>query len=263
MFWVWLGVAVVVGAVGGFMFGATTFSKIMKEATEQSARQLAADQDLLMRTFRRELGNWLFKTDPDRYIALYAQARAIEAEILAADAPTRHALMKRIATDVPFIADFDFVGTREHVSYGDALGLGSQDQIEENYLDIVRWQSLQIAGDPAWKYVAKPTSDADAEHAVTYAKRLKDTRFKKRLEETMRLYWFSRNDTESLNLDNDFFSVRYVSHVAERRYGIHLKDTDEFGLFSVFYGDDRNFESYYRSSPDFSEEISLDATVEE
>ncbi|WP_168074248.1 hypothetical protein [Caulobacter sp. SSI4214] len=254
---------VLVGAVGGFLIAATTLGKIVQETTEQSARRSAADQDLLMRTFRRELGNWLFKTNPDRYIALYARARAIEADILSADATTRHALLKRIAADTPFISDFDFVGSREHVLYSDALGTVGHDEVEENYLNIIRWQSLQIAGDPAWKYVAKPTSDSDAEHAITYAKRLKDTRFKKRLNETMRLYWFARNTEKSLDLNNDFFSVRYVHHFAENRYGIHLKDTNEFGLFSVFDDGERRFESYYRSSPDFSEEIVLDATVQE
>ncbi len=262
MFWLWLSLALVGGLVGGFMVAAKLFAGMMKEAVEQAAKDKAADHDLLMHTFRRELGNWMFRADPDRYRALYDRARLTEARTLAADPADRLALLKRLASDMPLIADFDFVGSREHVTYSDALSLYSYDEIEEKYLDIVRWQSVQIADNPAWKYRPKPTSDADAEHIVEYTKRLKDTRFKKRLQETMRLYWFARTD-EARDVDNDFFAVRYVHHFAENRYGIHLKDTNEFGLFSIFHGDDRDFESYYRSSPDFTEERVLDATVSE
>jgi uncharacterized membrane-anchored protein YhcB (DUF1043 family) len=263
MVWVWVGLALAVGVVVGFMLGARLFAKIMKEAAEEAARHKASDQNLLMRTFRRELANWLFKTDPDRYRALYERARTVEEEVLAFDPAARHALLKRIATDMPFIADFDFVGSREFVTYADALSIYSYEDIEEKYLDVVRWQSLQIAGDPAWSLIDKPTSDSDLEYLPEYTKRLKDARFKKRLEETMRLYWFSRRDGDSGELDNDFFAVRHVYHLVESRYGIHLKDTNEFGLFSAFYDSDRTFESYYRSSPDFTKEEWLDATVEE
>jgi hypothetical protein len=262
MFWIWLGLALVAGLVGGFMGAATLLAKIMKEAADEAARHKASDQNLLMRTFRRELANWLFRADPDRYRTLYERARATEAEIMAADRATRHALLTRIATDMPFIADFDFMGSREFVTYADALSIYSRDEIEEKYLDIVRWQSLQIAGDPAWKYADKPTSESDLAYLPEYTKRLKDSRFKKRLEETMRLYWFSRRGEAGHELDNDLFSVKHVYHLVESRYGIHLKDTNEFGLFSAFYDRDRDFESYYRSSADFTEEKWLEAMVE-
>lgn len=262
MFWVWLSLALVGGLIGGFMVGAKLIGAIAKEGLDQAAKDKASDQDLLMHTFRRELGNWMFRTDPDRYRALYDRARLTEARTLAADPAERLALLKRLASDMPYVADFDFVGSREHVTYSDALSHYSYEEVEEKYLDIVRWQSVQIADNPAWKYRPKPTSDADAEHIVEYTKRLNDTRFKRRLQETMRLYWFARPDAGGA-VDNDFFAVRPVHHFAENRYGIHFKDTNEFGVFSVFHDTDRDFESYYRSSPDFTEAHSLDATVAE
>ncbi len=263
MIWVWVGSALLVGAVASFLLSARFFASLIKEAADEAARHKASDQNLLMRTFRRELANWLFKTDPDRYRVLYERARATETEVLASDAATRHTLLKRIATDMPFIADFDFVGSREFVTYADALSVYSYEEVEEKYLDIVRWQSLQIAGDPAWKWIDKPTSDGDLKFLPEYTKRLKDTRFKKRLEETMRLYRFARSGTDSYDIEDDLFAVRHVYHIVENRHGIHLRDTGEFGLFSTFDDDDRHFESYYRSSPDFSEEHWLDATATE
>lgn len=261
MFWVWVGLALTAGLVGGFMAAAKLFAQITKEGLEEAARNRASDQDLLMRTFRRELANWFFKTDPDRYHALYERARIVEAGILKADPTERRELLTRIATDIPFIADFDLVGTREYILYADSLG--PWDYVEERYLDIVRWQSLQKAGDPAWRFISNPTSEDDLKYLDRYTQRLKDTRFRKRLEETMRLYWFARGGDITREVDNDFFSVRYVHHIVENRYGIHLKDTNEFGLFSTFDDGDFHHESYYRSNADFSEETILDASITE
>ena len=260
MSWVWGGLALIAGLVGGFLVAARRFAQIAKKGLEYADRQSASDQDLLMRTFRRELANWLFKTDPDRYRALYERARIVEAGILKADPTERREMLTRIAADIPSIANFDLIGTREYILYADALG--PWDYVEERYLDIVRWQSLQKAGEPAWRFVSNPTSDDDLQYLDGYTKRLKDTRFRKRLEETMRLYWFARRG-DSLEVDNDFFSVRYVHNFAEKRYGIHLKDTNEFGLFSTFDDGDFHHESYYCSNADFSEETILDASVTE
>ncbi|MBP7701551.1 MAG: hypothetical protein KA098_03035 [Phenylobacterium sp.] len=261
MFWVWLGLALAVGLICGFWAGCTLIAKGVQPTLEEAARHKASDHDLLMRTFRRELANWMFRTDPDRYMAVYERARLVEAGIFSADVTERRALMNRIAKDIPFIADFDLVGAREYILYSD--NLGPYEDVEGHYLDIVRWQALQIAGDPAWKYIAKPTSDADLKYLPEYATKLKDARFKKRLEETMRLYSYARRREDSLSFDNDLFSVRYIYHVAENRYGIHLKDTNEFGIFWTFTDGDRHFEGYYRSSPDFSEDHWLDTHIEE
>lgn len=261
MLWVWIALALVAGLAGGFLAGARF---IMKTAIEEADRNKASDHDLLMRAYRRELANWLFKNDPDRYRALYERAQATQAEILAADAATRNALMKRIATDMPFIRDFD-LGSREYITYGDALRMYSVEDIEEKYLDIVRWQSLQIAGDPAWRYVQKPTCDDDLAYLTEYTARLKDTRFKRRVEEAMRFYWFSQRGDGPITLDTPTLAVSPIYHLVENRYGIHFKDTGEYAIYSSFYDDerDRTYETYRRSSADFSEEKYIDASVEE
>lgn len=260
MMWVLLAMGVTGGLVAGFFFGAWVMISSMKDGLQQASREKAGDQDLLMHTFRRELANYLFRADPDRYHALYERARTEEADILAGHRKSRGELLTRIASNKQLISDFDLVGAREFVLYTDALNMYSYEEIEEHYLDIVRWQAIQRADNSAWMFRHNPTSDGDLNYLPNYKARYQDSRLLERLERTMGLYWFSRQGSALRDVDNDFFSVSYVHHIAENRYGIHLKDTDEYGLFWTF-DDDRHFEGYLRSNADFTEEKCLDLLV--
>lgn len=260
VFWISVALAVTVGTLGGFLMGARYLAGTIRPAMHEANLNRASDHDLLMRAYRRELAQWLFRDDPDRYRALYERARNVEAQILAADRTIRQSMMTRIATDKPFIRDFD-LGSREYITTSDALKWYSVEDIEERYLDIVRWQSLQVADDPSWSLIEKPTSEDDLSFLSDYTARLKDTRFKKRLQCAMHTYRLSRSFDDSLNLETANFSVTLVDHIVESRYGIHLKDTNEFGLYTAFHDTDRTYESYYRSSADFTVERALDASV--
>jgi 3-hydroxy-3-methylglutaryl CoA synthase len=60
-----------------------------------------------------------------------------------------------------------------------------------------------------------------------------------------------------MTVDFDYrdIAVRCVPHFAEKRYGIHLKDTNEFGLYGYFVSDDgRIYDGYYQSDQTFQQE---------
>jgi hypothetical protein len=96
---------------------------------------------------------------------------------------------------------------------------------------------LQGASDANWPST-NVTSDRELKHLANYVPRFKDTLFKARIEEATREYLVHRyGKGESVSLDTyetDVLAIRHVPHFAERRYGIHFKDTDEFGLYGVF-----------------------------
>jgi hypothetical protein len=57
------------------------------------------------------------------------------------------------------------------------------------------------------------------------------------------------------------FSVCRVPHFAEVRYGVHFKDTDEFGLYGMFVFDEPDKEPhshFHRSDAGFEKESYLD-----
>jgi hypothetical protein len=74
-----------------------------------------------------------------------------------------------------------------------------------------------------------------------------------RIDQAMDAY---RAMNESGLLDNDFLTVRPMrSPTPDSRYSIHIKRTNEFAIYSVFYYDEGGSrEEYYRSDSTFEKE---------
>jgi hypothetical protein len=129
----------------------------------------------------------------------------------------------------------------------------SPDELEQRYHDILLFQALQTSLDKSWPAFATASSK-EFEHLKEYARQVIDSKFKAKLKRAV-----AEIDTLKAHDLNVFetpdFSARHVSHYAENRYGIHLKSTNEYGLYGFFVADDgKIFESYYRSDAEFIKE---------
>src|SRR5262249_19546446 len=111
--------------------------------------------------------------------------------------------------------------------------------------------------------------DDDLNHLVEYIRQIKDTKFRLRLERAISDFYIwqackdqmigTRDAEEVFNHLNT--TVRRVEHLVENRYGVHFKDTNEWGLYSFFVFDDgRVSYYYYRSDSTFQEERILDVS---
>jgi len=59
-------------------------------------------------------------------------------------------------------------------------------------------------------------------------------------------------------LDNDFFAVKMLYRSRpDNLYGIHIKRTNEFAIYSIFEHEGRTSESRFRSDSTFEKEIYL------
>jgi hypothetical protein len=137
---------------------------------------------------------------------------------------------------------------------------------------MVKFHALQNALNEHWQRQFPPipaTSDKDLEHLEKYALKIKDTKFKQRLDAAIREFFVYTSAKTISRLDanadgwvyeTDVFAARFVPHFAESRYGFHFKDTNEFGLYGVFYADnaDKPFQSFFRSDAKFKAEKYLD-----
>lgn len=263
MFWVWLICAALVGIGGGVFLGFRGATLLMQPGIMERNRNIAGDRNFALSVLRRELANWMFRRDPNRYRRAYKAAHEATAAIAAADRAEKRRQLAKLAEQYPFYTDFDLVGTRDYVLYADALGTNSYDDIERHYTDIIRFQALQAAVDENWPGTGA-TSDKELEHLDSYTLRVKDTLFRARMEEALRefnAYRRAKGDSAGPDMyETAVLVVRSVAHFAEVRYGIHFKDTDEFGLYGVFFADDRDKPStgFYRSNASFTEETILD-----
>lgn len=267
--WFWLASAGICGVGIGLFFGFLGFRRaalLMRATVWRSNRDLAEAQAQWLFLLRRELANWLFRRDPDRYHRAYKTALEVTAAIRAASPAEQRSQHAKLAEQYPSYFDFDLIYTRQYVLYADALESYSYDDVERHYTDIIRFETLQGVLDENWP-TTNAISDKELKHLEGYVRELKDTLFKGRLEAAIRefrAYQCAKSDG-LLTGGYDFatFTIRPVEHFAEIRYGIHLKETDECGLYGFFVPDsgDQPITGFYRSNADFTAEIYLADTL--
>ena len=260
---------VVVGVVLFFVFsfGAKMGQDAAKNTSSFASHDVrtaqAHDRNNLLNTWRREIANLLVWRNPDHYIEFY---RSLHTEVSSFKDWKRDVLEAKydeIAKRYPQYADFDPFATRLHVLYPDARR-HSDEELECVFADITRFQAILCTTKSDWKWF-EATSDSDLHHLIKYAASIKDTKFQLRLERAVDNFdlWNSAKNDEIVDRTDVFefrhTEVRRVSHFAENRYGVHFKDTNEFGLYGYFISDaGRIYYSYYRSDSTFQEERHLD-----
>lgn len=246
----------------GTKFGLAAAADLPNFVSADIARHHASDQSKMLDTWRREIANILVWNDPERYLNLY---RSLHLEVKDYGAWKTQVLREKLdglCEEYPIFTDFDPLGIRPHVLYADESASISIEEFEKRFADLTRYKAFRRWTDKSWGHVTA-TSETDLEHLTRYAGRLRDTKFLLRLERAMSDYnvWRAADHDEFI-FEYGNVVIRPVSHIAERRHGIHFKDTNEFGLCCQFASDDgRSSISYYRSNNTFQDEGILDALV--
>jgi hypothetical protein len=175
----WLAVGIIVAFLLWLLW--QQFSSPAAKWPLLSASAKNAAPDLMLSTFRRELANYMVRTDPNRFLSFYRKACETEAAINVAGKAECAAHLTLICKKYPTYEDFDLVGTREHVLYADSLAKYSVEDIEERYLDLVKFHALARSLDADWRsktFPATSDSDSDRRHLESYVKSIKNTRFR-------------------------------------------------------------------------------------
>ena len=252
-----------VALIGGFMLGAKLSAKAVAPQINEVSTTQAIDRANFLQTLRRELANILIWRDPQRYLQLYRELHS-EAASFASWRPAvvRNRLLE-LCKKYPNYSDFDVIATREYVLYPDGVWWNDHDELEARYRDLVTFVALSVIDDPAWKEAAArgfvhKLDEKELAHLSKYVQQIEDTKLRLRIDRAVEIY-YGRRDEETDLLENDFYSIRPLRHFAENRYGIHLKRTGEFAIYSFFVFDDGKISySYYRSDPTFEQELRLD-----
>jgi hypothetical protein len=247
------------GALAGYGFRPK--AKPVSQDTSVSSRASAIDRSNLIHAYARELSNYLIQLDPDRYYTVYNRALVEQEKLFTADAKLREAQLLILTERYPVYENFDFIGTRPYVSYRETLERNSEDDIEEHFLNLVRFHSLQRAASEEWRRQMPMLSKKEEEHLYGYVRKVKDSKFKERLKQAVREYRIA-TVSKPINFEtpdggnvyeNRDIAVYKLYDVAENMEGYWFKDTNEYGIHSVFYGDEAGkvYESWYRSDHTF------------
>jgi hypothetical protein len=149
-----------------------------KDLAPRLAITVAANCEMILATYRREIANYLMQRDPDRFLNLYRRARAAESAVEAGSEEDREARFAFITNRYPFYSDFDLVGALEHVPYAEALSGYRLEDIEEHYLRLVKYHALRRALDPDWRFRGRATTNLKLEHLQAYVQKIKNKQCK-------------------------------------------------------------------------------------
>ena len=248
----------------GFALGVRAARGMAADKYKEASRKLliasAHDRMQLLDAHRREIANLLVWRDPEGFVNLYRELLAETSGYEAWRPEKLNAKYQELAAKYPIFGDFDPFGTRTYILYPEASSSLSDADLSERFGDICRFQSILIVSEEHWdRFKGSSTSAAELEHLIEYVARIEDTKCLIRLRSAMRDYFLAQSPDRR---DGTFVygktSVQQVPHFAESRYGIHLRDTNAYGLHGIFYHDDGEvFESYYRSDNTFEKEARL------
>lgn len=248
-------VAFAVGAKGGAGSQASVIEKLEVAS--------AHDRMGFLNTLRREIANYLVWEDPDRFQQLYNVVQVEVSAYAEMTAKGRAERMKALTSKYPQYSDFDVIGTRVYVLYPDGVSWLGIEGLETAYCDIANFQAILIAAEPHWKYFS--VADAkEAEHLAGYVRQVHDTKLQLDIERAVGEYHRAGTQRGDVYETRDY-RVQNVEHFAENRLGVHVKASNEFGLYGFFIFDETEPDgspkihySYYRSDPSFQSEGGLD-----
>ncbi|MGA9659630.1 MAG: hypothetical protein WBQ60_11085 [Asticcacaulis sp.] len=250
MNWLWGILIAGVSGAGGFMFAAKLAFSNAAEEKWQIIREQAIDRRNYLGAVRRGIANVLMERSPDLYKTCFSQICKRVDDIANKSDELVKAEFAHIAKKYPIYENFDPFQSYDYVLLADAASMESDDELLERYSDIIYFEGLSAKIFKSW-WLFKPVPESQREYLSDYVQKYKDTLFLARLKEAETIFQLTRG--ESVFVDNIIFSIRSVPHIAEVSYGVTFKDTGECGVFSTFYGDDKNFKGYYRADTSFED----------
>ncbi|MCA1531432.1 hypothetical protein I6F21_02525 [Bradyrhizobium sp. NBAIM03] len=217
--------------------------------------------DRYLEVLQRELANIIARDNPDKMIALYRKAKAQEREMLNADKARVQAELTALTHKYPAYEDFDKIGTKHFVPYSGEPLWGEEGEFSDAYLDISKFLILTRIQDSRSHRPIFP--DDDDRSFQRCMQELKDRAFASSLRSAVNSYYLACRVAEQSgspigNYEDGQIGVFQLPSYADVRYGIHLKEANEYGIYSFFVHDDGKVSSRFsRSDASFENETAL------
>ena len=263
--------SVATGAVVAFLLCSTvlrrSFGRRLKAERDRVFSEMwrtsAIDRSNYLAVLKRELANELVRRNPTVYLQNYYRLLDEIERIQKLTEEDARMEFDALCVKYKHYTDFDIVQARDYVLYSDALDWEDDQEIIRTYNDIVSFCLLQGKIDADWHYRCNSPHEQELKHLERYVRRIEDTIFFFRLRQAERDYrsWQANCEAKFMyaEYENAEYAITPLSTIPEMVYGVRIKATQEYGKFSVLYGDnDNEYRSYYRSDRFFKKEEVLD-----
>lgn len=259
-------------AVGWFLRGRIAKGDGQTMSADKAAlrRNVNEAEDRYLEVLRREISNMLLNIDPDLMVSTYEKGWRYQDELVEAGKERTSADLKALTLKHKFFSDFDLLGTRHFIPYGDARWASSDDELVERYLELSKMILLPRLLDTDHSPIRLFTEE-EFDILRKTARRCKDRAFKHHIVQAVDRYYAlqraidrfgSKEAREQMNPldDSDVEVFRLPYNGPENELGIAFKHTGEFGVYGTFHHDDGKIsKSYYRSDKAFQKRDYLDA----
>ena len=259
-------IAMIVTLGFGVAVGWWTAAKAFKLEIYGIEHRVADDQANYLMILRRELANYVIRSEPVKFLNAYKKNH---------DELKQYKMFSRVALMGEYIAlcerfkylrDLDIVQSeiQSYVLYEESLGWKSVDDVLAHYWTICRFQRLKTLLDEHWESF-DVTSNEDLAHCEKYVAAINDAKFAIRVEKAIQTYHGGKAGVLT-EFENDELFVQPLHHFAEFRYGVGFKDTNEFGIRSVFEFDEAGKApsiTIYRSDSSFTKEIYVETRLKD
>ncbi|MFZ3034439.1 MAG: hypothetical protein WA138_10550 [Parvibaculum sp.] len=133
----WIAAAIVGLAVGWFLRGRIAKGDGQTMSADKVAlrRNVNEAEDRYLEVLRREISNILLNIDPDLMVSTYEKGWRYQDELVETGKERVSADLKALTLKHKFFSDFDLLGTRHFIPYGDARWSSSDDELVERYLE--------------------------------------------------------------------------------------------------------------------------------
>jgi hypothetical protein len=223
---------------------------------ERAKSNISEAEERYQEVLRRELANIIQDISLEAFEKAFYKMQEFEEEMLRAKDTRRKAELQALVQKYEFFSDFDLIGTRHFVRYDREQGV---DDFIDRYVDISKFLILNRRNASRRLYNDEEVMVFQRNMKKQKALRLKG--FLKEALERLHRHWRSiKDETGNWNTeqydDLEFHVSRLVLwNTPESAYGIVCKKTGEYGVYTLFVGDDgKSYETYYRSDEGFSED---------
>jgi hypothetical protein len=228
----------------------------VKRQIERLQERIDTARTFYLEALQRELANIIMSEDLEAFEKAFHWMVDWQYEI-DKSRERRLAEYNLLLEKFPGLGDFDLVGTKHFIRYQDRPMWG-MDELVERYKEVSQF----LIVDPSKTSLTRFTYN---EHEVEiFRERIqtyKDLRLKQAIQEGMKRYRMWRNDHQPQ--DNESFQDSEYEVLSllglpnreftpEVEWGVFCKALSEYGLYTYFGHDDKNYYSYYRSDSTFS-----------
>ena len=214
-----------------------------------------------MQVVQRETANLLMNTSLDEFDRAYYAVKSWERSVAKNDKERLQAEMTILCKKYPDLHDFSLIGTRAFIPYSsDSYRITT---IAEHFIDQSKYMILTRLLD------GRESTLFDEEDTKWFERTKRgiiDKRFRAEIDEAMKRFYIKRPelDFDFKVYEDQLYRVESLTGVEGRaftpdvEFGIPMKKTDEYAIYSFFVDDEKTYYNSYRSNASFTEHSVLD-----